>query len=105
MAVNIAQASASAQVAAQNQQALKQVWENIQPDSCPYSYNFHMHTIYSDGQLKPEKLIEQAVAIGLKGLAITDHHTIGGYEVAQKLARKLAASLAFHLSSSPVDRY
>jgi predicted metal-dependent phosphoesterase TrpH len=83
MAVNIAQASASAQVAAQNQQALKQVWENIQPDSCPYSYNFHMHTIYSDGQLKPEKLIEQAVAIGLKGLAITDHHTIGGYEVAQ----------------------
>ena len=84
MAVNIAQASDSPQIAAQlQQQALKQVWENIQPDSCPYSYNFHMHTMYSDGQLKPKDLIDQAIAIGLKGLAITDHHTIGGYQIAQ----------------------
>lgn len=83
MAANIAQASASSHIAAQNQQALRKVWENIQPDSCPHSYNFHMHTIYSDGQLKPEELIEQALAIGLKGLAITDHHTVGGYQVAQ----------------------
>lgn len=83
MAVNIAQASASAQIAVQNQQALRQVWENLQPDSCPHSYNFHMHTTCSDGQLKPEQLIEQAVAIGLKGLAITDHHTIDGYQIAQ----------------------
>lgn len=83
MAVNIAQSSVFPQVAAQDKQALKQVWENIQPDSCPYSYNFHMHTIYSDGQLQPEELIKQAIAIGLKGLAITDHHTIGGYQIAQ----------------------
>jgi predicted metal-dependent phosphoesterase TrpH len=84
MAVNIAQASDSPQIAAQlQQQALKQVWENIQPNSCPYSYNFHMHTMYSDGQLKPKDLIDQAIAIGLKGLAITDHHTIGGYQIAQ----------------------
>lgn len=83
MAVNIAQSSASSQVAAQDQQVLRQVWENIQPDSCPRSYNFHMHTIYSDGQLKPEELIEQAIRIGLQGLAITDHHSVGGYRVAQ----------------------
>lgn len=83
MAVNIAQASASSQIAAQDRQALRQVWENIQPDSCPYSYNFHMHTIYSDGQLKPEELIEQALTIGLKGLAITDHHSVSGYKIAQ----------------------
>ena len=83
MAVNIAQALASPQIAAQDKQSLRQVWENIQPDSCPRTYNFHMHTIYSDGQLKPEELIKQAIAIGLKGLAITDHHTIGGYQVAQ----------------------
>lgn len=83
MAVNIAQASASLQIAAQDQQALRHVWENIQADSCPYSYNFHMHTIHSDGQLDPEELIEQAVTIGLKGLAITDHHTVGGYKIAQ----------------------
>jgi hypothetical protein len=83
MAVNIAPASDSLKVAAQNQQVLRQVWENIQPDSCPDSYNFHMHTIYSDGRLSPKELIEQAVAIGLKGMAITDHHTIGGYKIAE----------------------
>lgn len=83
MAVNIAQGSVLLQIAAQDKQALRQVWENMQPDSCPYSYNFHMHTIYSDGQLKPEDLIKQAIAIGLKGLAITDHHTVGGYQIAQ----------------------
>lgn len=83
MAVNMAQSSALLQIAAQDKQALRQVWENIQPDSCPYSYNFHMHTIYSDGQLKPEDLLNQAIALGLKGLAITDHHTVGGYQIAQ----------------------
>lgn len=84
MVVNIAQASALPQVAAQNQQTLREVWENIQADSCPHSYNFHMHTTCSDGQLKPEDLIAQAIAIGLKGLAITDHHTIEGYKIAQE---------------------
>lgn len=83
MATNLFQASASLQPTLQNTAALRQVWETIQPDSCPHSYNFHMHTICSDGQLKPEELIKQAVAIGLKGLAITDHHTVAGYQVAQ----------------------
>ena len=99
MAVNIAQALASPQVTAQDAQALRQVWENIGPDSCPCSYNFHMHTIYSDGQLKPEELIKQAIAIGLKGLAITDHHTIGGYLVAQGWLEYL------HKQSTPSTPY
>lgn len=89
MAVNITQASALPQVSAQNQQALRQVWENIQPESCPTSYNFHMHTVCSDGKLKPQELIEQAVAIGLKGLAITDHHTVRGYQLAQNCVEYL----------------
>jgi len=89
MAVNITHASALPQVSAQNQQALRQVWENIQPDSCPTSYNFHMHTVCSDGKLKPQELIEQAVAIGLKGLAITDHHTVRGYQLAQSCVEYL----------------
>ena len=99
MAVNIAQASASSQIAAQDRQALRHVWENIQPDSCPYSYNFHMHTIHSDGQLTPEELIEQALAIGLKGLAITDHHSVGGYKVAQNWLEQLQEQTS--LGSSP----
>ena len=43
-----------------------------------------MHTIYSDGQLTPEELISQAVTLGLKGFAITDHHSTRGYQVAQE---------------------
>ncbi|HEY9831409.1 MAG TPA: PHP domain-containing protein [Stenomitos sp.] len=83
MVVNIAQALASSQLTAQDAPALRQVWETLGPESCPGFYNFHLHTIYSDGQLKPEDLIKQALTIGIKGLAITDHHTIGGYLVAQ----------------------
>lgn len=70
---------------AQNTIALKQAWKSITAQSCPSVYNFHMHTVCSDGQLKPEALITQAVTIGLKGLAITDHHSTRGYQVAQEL--------------------
>jgi predicted metal-dependent phosphoesterase TrpH len=68
---------------AQNSFALKQTWQTIQSNSCPHHYNFHMHTVCSDGRLTPTALIEQAVEIGLKGLAITDHHSVGGYQAAQ----------------------
>lgn len=47
------------------------------------SFNFHMDTVHSDGKLQPSALMEQAVTIGLKGLAITDHHSISGYQAAQ----------------------
>lgn len=76
MVVNFARTSVSVEL-------LKQVFKNIDAESCPKLFNFHMHTIYSDGRLQPQNLMEQAIAIGLKGLAITDHHTISGYETAQ----------------------
>ncbi|MBW4612555.1 MAG: PHP domain-containing protein [Desmonostoc vinosum HA7617-LM4] len=76
MAVNFARATASTKL-------LKQVFENIDAQSCPKLFNFHMHTVYSDGRLQPSGLMEQAIAIGLKGLAITDHHSIDGYQIAQ----------------------
>lgn len=85
MAINLAQASATSQPApAQDQLALKQVLETIDAQSCPHSFNFHMHTVYSDGNLQPDALIEQAVKLGLKGLAITDHHSVRGYQMAQR---------------------
>ncbi|MEZ2319186.1 MAG: PHP domain-containing protein [Microcoleus sp.] len=68
---------------AQNICALKQVFQTIDAHSCPGSYNFHMHTVYSDGRLQPEELLQKAIALGLKGLAITDHHSTKGYEKAQ----------------------
>jgi predicted metal-dependent phosphoesterase TrpH len=58
---------------------LLEIFQGLRQDSCPYHYNFHLHTIHSDGQLSPQLLIEQAIEIGLKGLAITDHHSVGGY--------------------------
>jgi predicted metal-dependent phosphoesterase TrpH len=69
---------------AQDTTALRHVFENISAVSCPLSFNFHMHTVCSDGRLQPEALVQQAIAIGLKGFAITDHHSVDGYRVAQR---------------------
>ncbi|MCF4969942.1 PHP domain-containing protein, partial [Nostoc sp. CMAA1605] len=76
MVVNFARTSVNCEL-------LEEVFQNIDAQSCPRLFNFHMHTVHSDGKLQPNVLMEQAIAIGLKGLAITDHHTIGGYEAAQ----------------------
>ncbi|MFM2061963.1 MAG: hypothetical protein RLZZ507_1633 [Cyanobacteriota bacterium] len=76
MVVNFARTTASTEL-------LKQVFQSIDAQSCPRFFNFHMHTVYSDGKLQPNILMEQAIAIGLKGLAITDHHSIGGYQAAR----------------------
>lgn len=83
----------SSPVAKPDQKALRQVWQTLEPDSCPRSYNFHCHTTASDGQLHPKTLIEQALAIGLKGFAITDHHTIDGYQIAKTCLDSLQDSL------------
>ncbi|HEY9811890.1 MAG TPA: PHP domain-containing protein [Halomicronema sp.] len=92
MAVNLALARFSVKPPAQDMPALKQVFQNVGAASCPFQYNFHLHTVYSDGQLKPEELIEQAIEFGLLGLAITDHHSIGGYQVAQSWLNERAES-------------
>lgn len=76
MTVNFAKTNASPKV-------LKQVFQNIDATSCPNHFNFHMHTVYSDGKLQPNHLVEQAIEINLKGFAITDHHTIAGYQAAK----------------------
>lgn len=81
--VNLVQDSVSSKPTAQDALALRGVFEAIHAESCPTSFNFHMHTVCSDGQLQPEALVEQAIAIGLKGFAISDHHTVDGYKRAQ----------------------
>ncbi|MFB2771490.1 PHP domain-containing protein [Pelatocladus sp. BLCC-F211] len=67
-----------------SRELLEEVFQNIDAQSCPKCFNFHMHTICSDGKLHPSGLMEQAIAIGLEGLAITDHHSISGYQLAQQ---------------------
>lgn len=76
---------------AQDTVYLKSVWETINFISCPYSYNFHMHTNVSDGRLTPSNLVQQAIAIGLQGFAITDHHSVDGYRQAEEYLSKLIA--------------
>jgi predicted metal-dependent phosphoesterase TrpH len=89
MAVNLDQQTVSATApptaptAAQDAAALRQVFATLTAESCPHFYNFHMHTLFSDGRLSPEELMTQAIAIGLKGFAITDHHSVDGYRKAQ----------------------
>lgn len=71
-----------------NTKKLRQVWQNINEESCPFQYNFHMHTVCSDGQLTPESLMAQVIKIGLKGMAITDHHSVNGFYRAKNWLEK-----------------
>ena len=41
--------------------------------------DLHTHTTASDGQLKPEELVRQAVMNGVELLSITDHDTVAAY--------------------------
>jgi predicted metal-dependent phosphoesterase TrpH len=90
MAVDLTYGFAS--LAAQDAATLRSVFETITPTSCPDSFNFHMHTVCSDGRLQPEQLMEQAIGMGLQGLAITDHHSVKGYHRAQQWLRGQAFS-------------
>jgi hypothetical protein len=58
---------------------LRRVFAHVTADSCPNTFNFHMHTTCSDGKLSPDRLMEQGIDIGLRALAITDHHTVEGF--------------------------
>ncbi len=40
--------------------------------------DLHMHSIFSDGSKTPEELVDEAVALGLQGIALTDHDTVAG---------------------------
>ena len=51
--------------------------------------DFHTHSNISDGDLSPDMLIAQAAQQGLTALALTDHDTINGLEIAQKTAKTL----------------
>ncbi|MCH4904972.1 PHP domain-containing protein [Cylindrospermopsis raciborskii CHAB3438] len=76
MVVNFARTTAGTEY-------LRRVFQRLDKQSCPQLFNFHAHTVFSDGKLHPHILMEQAIAIGLKGLAITDHHSVEGYEKAK----------------------
>jgi len=55
--------------------------------------DLHSHTNESDGSLAPSKLIEDAVRAGVTDLAITDHDTLAGYDLALDSAQAAGLDL------------
>ena len=49
-------------------------------------HDFHLHTVYSDGVLKPEDVVRRVAARGVRHLALTDHETVRGWEVLDRTA-------------------
>lgn len=71
---------------------LTAVLRQVGPDSCPGRFNFHCHTVRSDGSLEPAELVRQACALGLEHLAITDHHNHSAHREAEAaLAERVTA--------------
>jgi len=54
--------------------------------------DLHSHTARSDGLLEPVELVQQAAAVGVRLLAITDHDTVAGVRALLK-ARAVPAGL------------
>ena len=55
--------------------------------------DLHSHTNESDGTYSPAELVAAASALRLNALAITDHDTIAGYDLARPLADQVGLRL------------
>jgi predicted metal-dependent phosphoesterase TrpH len=55
--------------------------------------DLHMHTLFSDGSVRPEDLVQLAVDNNLEAIAITDHDTTESLKHAQKAAEGLALEI------------
>lgn len=52
------------------------------------SYDLHLHSCWSyDAMVTPQALVETADALGIRRIAITDHHVVDGVEEAREAAR------------------
>lgn len=57
-------------------------------------FECHAHTMYSNLRLLdcinfPDRLVQKAIELGLKGIAITDHEALGSHMVLDRIQRKL----------------
>ena len=52
-----------------------------------FGVDLHTHSFISDGTLSPEQLVQAAVDLKIKMLAVTDHDTMDGLERAQDYAQ------------------
>lgn len=54
-----------------------------------YKADLHMHSVCSDGVLKPEALVEYAFKMGINAVSLTDHDTCDGTAKAMSAAARL----------------
>ena len=79
-------------------------------DISPKYIDLHTHTIYSDGLLSPQALLEKAHKYGLSAISITDHNTIDGYipglfEYAKSLDIELVSGIEFSCVDEEKRKY
>jgi len=51
--------------------------------------DLHTHSNFSDGDLSPEQLVNEALKHGLTAIALSDHDTIKGLDIAKKAADQI----------------
>jgi hypothetical protein len=56
-------------------------------------FDFHCHSLASDGALTPTELVQRAAAEGVQLLALTDHDTLAGLAEAQQAAEQASIRL------------
>jgi predicted metal-dependent phosphoesterase TrpH len=66
---------------------------SLPPASSSGFIDLHAHTNASDGTLTPAQLVARAQQNGLSALAITDHDTFAGYDLALPIAREAGLDL------------
>ncbi|MBM5796985.1 MAG: PHP domain-containing protein [Cyanobacteria bacterium K_Offshore_0m_m2_072] len=76
----------------QQRHPLTPVLRGITPRCCPTRVNLHCHTQCSDGSLTPPQLAQQALAIGLEHLAVTDHHSNAAHAAVAEVFQDAAAA-------------
>lgn len=52
--------------------------------------DLHIHSIYSDGNLSPEEIVDTAVQSQLSAIAITDHDNVISYDIARNRVNELS---------------
>lgn len=51
--------------------------------------DFHLHSTASDGELDPQQLMVRCKSFGLESVALTDHDSIAGVELAQTTGKEI----------------
>jgi len=67
--------------------------------------NCHLHSLYSDGDLDAEQIVELAVGLGHRALILTDHDTVRGCYFLEKAARKYGIKTLYGCEFSTLEGY